>query len=305
MLTVNFPFLFFPTTIAFLDDDKEYLNALHNIFKTQFSTQTFSSVKNFCDYVDEEDLLFEKLLSVVIHDDIAHSKSDLTYSFFRDHPEKTNLLSVLIIDYDMPYMNGIDVCKKYQDKTFKKILLTGQANEDDAIRAFNEGLIDGYINKGDVDLSEKLLSLIKETQNKFFSDVSKYFYSDFSSEESEIFKMDSVKSAIQEFVYHNHITEYYYIKLANSFVLRDEKQNLWKLVFLTPYLVNGFTEIIREVNGPKELVDKIYEYEEFPMFPNIDGFYEERFEEGWEEFLCKVQPLKTSKGQVYICSNKN
>ena len=136
MLTVNFPFLFFPTTIAFLDDDKEYLNALHNIFKTQFSTQTFSSVKNFCDYVDEEDLLFEKLLSVVIHDDIAHSKSDLTYSFFRDHPEKTNLLSVLIIDYDMPYMNGIDVCKKYQDKTFKKILLTGQANEDDAIRAF-------------------------------------------------------------------------------------------------------------------------------------------------------------------------
>ena len=50
--------------------------------------------------------------------------------------------SVLVVDYSMPQMNGLEFCQAVRDLPCKKILFTGAADEKVAVTAFNRGLID-------------------------------------------------------------------------------------------------------------------------------------------------------------------
>jgi CheY-like chemotaxis protein len=65
------------------------------------------------------------------------------------NPRRYEEISTVIVDYDMPSMKGLEFCEKLQNPYIRKILYTGVAGEGLAIEAFNKGLIDGYIRKGD------------------------------------------------------------------------------------------------------------------------------------------------------------
>ena len=49
--------------------------------------------------------------------------------------------TVVVVDYSMPNMNGLEVCKALEDLPLKFIMLTGKAEPETAIEAFNDGLI--------------------------------------------------------------------------------------------------------------------------------------------------------------------
>ncbi|MGE5153110.1 MAG: response regulator, partial [Bdellovibrio bacteriovorus] len=57
------------------------------------------------------------------------------------------LVSVLVADYQMPEMTGLDLFRALTHLPCKRVLLTGQADEAVAVQAFNEGLIDLYLPK--------------------------------------------------------------------------------------------------------------------------------------------------------------
>jgi CheY-like chemotaxis protein len=56
-------------------------------------------------------------------------------------PSRFNNIAVLVVDYSMPTINGIEFCKQLGDKHVYKILLTAEADSDIAINAFNDGII--------------------------------------------------------------------------------------------------------------------------------------------------------------------
>lgn len=58
-------------------------------------------------------------------------------------------LSVVVCDYAMPGINGIEVLEKVDDPSVAKILLTGVADEQVALDAFNSGVIDRFVMKND------------------------------------------------------------------------------------------------------------------------------------------------------------
>jgi DNA-binding NtrC family response regulator len=49
----------------------------------------------------------------------------------------------------MPVMNGLDLLRQIVQPRFMRVLLTGQATTDEAVEAFNDGLIDMYLQKRD------------------------------------------------------------------------------------------------------------------------------------------------------------
>ena len=57
------------------------------------------------------------------------------------------LVTVLVADYQMPGMTGLELFRALGDLPCRRILLTGQADESLAVQAFNEGLIDLYLPK--------------------------------------------------------------------------------------------------------------------------------------------------------------
>jgi CheY-like chemotaxis protein/catechol 2,3-dioxygenase-like lactoylglutathione lyase family enzyme len=74
------------------------------------------------------------------------------------------LVSVLVADYQMPEMTGLELFHALGDLPCKRILLTGQADESLAVQAFNEGLIDLYLPKLHPRLDQELNRAIERFQ---------------------------------------------------------------------------------------------------------------------------------------------
>src|SRR4051812_28713831 len=71
-------------------------------------------------------------------------------------PQRFMTPSVVVVDYSMPQMNGVDFCQALSGLSCKKILFTGAADEKIAVDAFNRGLIHRYIRKNDDNALDKL-----------------------------------------------------------------------------------------------------------------------------------------------------
>ena len=88
---------------------------------------------------------------------------------------KFNQVSVVVIDYEMPGINGIELCKLIKDTTIKKIILTSRATERIAIDAFNNQTIDAFIFKEEIEKS--LIPTIQKLQYNYFADISSHIRS--------------------------------------------------------------------------------------------------------------------------------
>jgi CheY-like chemotaxis protein len=98
-------------------------------------------------------------------------------------------VSVVVVDYDMPEIDGLEFCRNLKNKAVKKILLTGKADEQTAVRAFNEKTIDRFIRKQDDDVMARLNRAIAELQREHFEQV-EHMLADALSVGSHLFLRD-------------------------------------------------------------------------------------------------------------------
>lgn len=91
-------------------------------------------------------------------------------------------ISVLLIDYHMPDIQGINFLGKIQHLPIKSALITGEINYQIGIDAFNSGLVDAYLRKDDPDFSNKIQNIVRDLEWKYFTDMSNVIttLSDFS-----------------------------------------------------------------------------------------------------------------------------
>jgi hypothetical protein len=75
---------------------------------------------------------------------------------------------VVIADYAMPAMSGVELCSEIVDPLIRKILVTGVGDQRTTIKALNDGEIDRYLVKGDRRMFPKLISYIRELQQEYF-----------------------------------------------------------------------------------------------------------------------------------------
>lgn len=72
----------------------------------------------------------------------------------------------MVVDYSMPEVDGIQFLTSIRNANCMKILLTGIADEREAVAAFNAGLIDCYLKKTDVEMARKLASALDDAKRK-------------------------------------------------------------------------------------------------------------------------------------------
>ncbi|HIE72601.1 MAG TPA: response regulator, partial [Planctomycetes bacterium] len=89
-----------------------------------------------------------------------------------DDEARHQRVSVAVVDYDMPKMTGVEFCRAISGLPVKRILLTGKAGLETAISAFNEGVIDCFLQKQDANVSAALRREIKRLQHQYFEEIS-------------------------------------------------------------------------------------------------------------------------------------
>ncbi len=197
------PIAFFTTKILIIDDNKVFAETLsleleNNNIVNNFYLNPNCALDNIINNID----LFKNFKSELNnqHNNILNNQEfslkNLVDSKYHD------LFSVLIIDYDMPNINGIELCEKISALNIpvQKILLTGHEDKNIAIEAFNKNLINNYILKNTDNLITELLKIINNLQLNFFNKLLNPIYSAVNNLTNNLLENNNYKNLIKNYI---------------------------------------------------------------------------------------------------------
>lgn len=228
MKNTGIPCCYYPTTVMLIDDDAKYLRVLEDCMEGPYKsfTRPYEAVK-FLSQANFSSL--EKLCAKdrgVSDHDTNMIQVDLTkVSDCLYNPKRFEEVSVVVVDYQMPGINGVEFCKNIRSSHFKIIMLTGEATLDLAVEAFNDSIIDKFIQKSAPDLDDALPKAIAEMQFKHFQDSSAYVINSFMNSDDALphfLQNEDFVIFFKSVLRKNQVVEYYILNYYGDFIMLTE-----------------------------------------------------------------------------------
>ncbi len=249
MYNNSIPLYFFPTSTAFLDDDPHFLENIKFQLKNPECIKIFNSYKKFEEYyqkhsskidaqcVELEDGYDDDSISVNVRLEKIKDVSKIK--------DKSNLLTGVVIDYNMPLLNGLEVIKLLPSSIYK-ILLTGVADESIAIEAFNNRLINQFIKKQNNNIINQLNDQIKIVHEHYFLNESNKITSLIGEEfvRYSLINDEVYKQLWNSLVKKHDFIEGYIIDLSGSYLFYDRFGNNYCFVVQTEEQAEANIDII-------------------------------------------------------------
>lgn len=224
------PLFYFPPTICWIDDDQLFLDAANNLFKEDYNCLTFVNPEKAIEFLTAYQSPYSKINFIReftesdIYDTHNHLPVDINISEITKLANTISIqneLAILIIDNNMPYMNGIEICRKVKTASYKKILLTGQTSPIEVIDAFNNGIIDKFIGK-DQHVSEKLQNSIFELSYQYFYEKTKHLLSHIEASRPSPLSDEVFIDFFYRWCESNQCKEFYLINRHGSFLVKNK-----------------------------------------------------------------------------------
>ncbi len=173
MLKQQTSLFYYPTSVMLVDDNERYLHSLQLRLRQDAHYILDANPQDALTRVDQyrvSSQLIETCLKVSMEDALDDTYrldlSSLHHCIYQ--PNRLLEVSVLVIDYAMPQMNGLQFCQQLSGSPVKKIMLTWMADADLAVAAFNDGLIDLFLMKDREDSFEQLDRAILKLQHEYW-----------------------------------------------------------------------------------------------------------------------------------------
>jgi CheY-like chemotaxis protein len=266
---------YYPTTVVLVDDQKSFLNEFKHRLDKSLAYQLYDNPKKLLEDFSRYHPDYFINRSTIIPDEDNRLDDRIVYDVdLRQihkeiyNPKRFEQVSVLIADYAMPGINGLECCKNIQNKYIKKILLTGEADNDLAVKAFNEGVINKFIPKNTPDLARLINQSIFELQMQYFSDLSEsLFYSALAHGKIPNYLNDKdfmtlFNQKCEEF----KIVEYYLLDSQGSFLMLDEDANPYWLIVKSEQEMENLYQFAALEQAPVAVVDALKHREKIPYF---------------------------------------
>lgn len=162
---MNYPLFHRPGTIVFLDDDPDYLEMLALVLPRHWHVKLFLRPAECINYLQQEPPFWEadawNQQQLIDQWRAGKPLIPQILGYWSKYTERYALARVCVVDYSMPAMDGLQALAELVDWPGSRVLLTGQADEQIAVRAFNRGLIDQFIPKQIPDISRKLIDAVE------------------------------------------------------------------------------------------------------------------------------------------------
>lgn len=300
-----------PTSILVLDDDTLFLESLDFQFGDELSCQTFTRPdaalehlqsqasqhpdfgRYFKDCTDmdlgSEERLGDRLLRLQL--------SELR-TMIEDRARHQRV-SVAIVDFDMPKMTGVEFCRAIRDLPVKTILLTGKAGLETAIAAFNEGVIDCFLQKQDANVSVALRREIKRLQAEYFAEISDPIKCALALKKPSFFSDPDFVRLFREVAERNKIVEHYVSAAPPGIMMRDAEGNESFLLISDLDTAKNRCEAAENQSAPPDMVQMLRTGQAQSWFPTREGFYHPDFETDWGRYIWPAQLLPGSGAWSY------
>ena len=168
---MSFPLYRRPGAVVFLDDDLDYLEMLAEVMPVEWYVHLMLRPVACIDMLLDEtaprelDMWRQQEIINGWRDGTALIPQILKY-WREDGMARFTLTQVCVVDYSMPTMSGLRVLGELTAWLGSRILLTGRADEQLAVSAFNQGLIQQFIPKQSIDIRQRLTEAIQGLLHK-------------------------------------------------------------------------------------------------------------------------------------------
>jgi CheY-like chemotaxis protein len=297
----------FPTTVIFVDDSAAFLANLSLQLDSGLAFRMFESPAGALAALNGSDAIAPPVENFFSphrdHDTDHHRQHVVRVSLDLIHREVHNekrfdQVSVAVVDFDMPEMNGLEFCRTIKNQTIRKILLTGKADERIAVQAFNEGIIDRFILKQEPDVITVLNRAIHETQQLYFSQIARML-SDVLSVGSHSFLSDPLFAELfREIQEERRIVEHYLACAPEGLLLLDSVGTSYLLIVRTEEQLQSDYEIAFDQNAPEELLAVMRRRDMLPYFWKTQGNYSPAYQD-WRACLHKATEFKGKDWYLY------
>lgn len=297
------PVCFHPTTIMCVDDDPKIHEFITpNVINTN-ATKIFNNAEKALAYINNEyksDSFLKRCISLT--DTEVRGQRVAQLNIENIHKEIYSLqrfkqISVLILDYAMAEMHGIEFAKQLKSKDIKIIMLTGEVDYQIALEAFNEQLIHKFIKKNDANLFQILIGAIEELQKDYFIEHSNPAINILTGNDNpnaEIFfdhhYADLVKATIKQ----NKIYEYYLIDAYGSYLMLDRRAHPSWLLLRSTQDFDLMLDYALQNKAPETVITALKNREKM-LFLGA----KENSKLDWDKLLHPVQALDDNKKYFY------
>jgi CheY-like chemotaxis protein len=164
--TMSFALYRRPGGVVFLDDDLDYLEMLAEVMPLDWYVRLFLRPVACIDLLLQElprweaDAWAQQEIINRWREGTSLIPQILQY-WREDGTARFELTRVCVVDYSMPAMSGLRVLSELTNWSGSRILLTGRADEQLAVSAFNRGLIDQFIPKQSPEIRLRLTDAIQ------------------------------------------------------------------------------------------------------------------------------------------------
>lgn len=305
-MNYQIPVCCFPGTVLLIDDNRKYLSRLVLELETnQFSPKLFDNPQQALQFA--QNYQFDPFISRCLHQEeetsIDHRNIDVDIRSIvkeAENPQRFQQVTVMVTDYAMPQLNGLDLCRQLKGYPFKKLLLTGEADENKAVSAFNEGIIDKFIRKDDPHFSETFNAAIEQLQKKYFLELSQFVLESLTKGPKSLavkWLADPVFIGFfDQLRKKKNITEYYLTDAEGSFLCLDGRgRPSWFVIKSDQELENLYKHAEIE-EAPADVIKALKDRKSLPYFYTDEDLQTSPLE--WGKYMHAAKELK-GKDDVY------
>lgn len=301
--------MYYPTTVIVVDDNPTVLKSVQLKIGKIVPCKAFLIPEEALEYleknIDQNDAL-SGIVNIDTGSDSYRYDSEhlpLQYNITKIYTHSYNKdrfsdISVVIVDYAMPSMNGEEFCRKVRQikgNTVKIIMLTGEADDPKGIQLFNSGVIDRFFRKTQEGVEEDLKNCVFAMQDRFFKDITFPIVRGVALEQDSCLGDPVFINFFNKVCRDLSATSYYLIEISGSFILFD---NAGKPTWLIIKTLRELEEIAQQIEPhiSEELIGSIYKGEVVSYFGSAETECYSN-EEKLRKSLHKAQKLNGK--QVY------
>ncbi len=294
------PPFFFPTTVVFVDDSRDFLANLSLQLDSRLAFRLFESPVDALVAINGSpapESIIERYFSPYRHrDELSQYQHVINLDLDKIHREVYNecrfqQVSVVVVDYDMPELNGLEFCASIRDRTIKKVLLTGKADERIAVKAFNEGIIDRFIMKQDFDAAEQLNTAVAELKQAYFLQMEAMLTDALAVGSHRFLRDPEFTRRFEELTTRLDIVEHYLYTNPEGILMLDSAATPYLLVVQTEEHLFTQYEIAYDQGAPDELLAALRSNQFVPYFWKSGGTYSEDCGD-WADCIYPAEEFK-------------
>lgn len=179
-------------------------------------------------------------------------------------------ISVVLVDYAMPEIDGLSFCRQLKRAGKRVILLTGEAGHELAVEAFNEKLIDQFILKGAANCSLVLEKAIEDQQRAYFLEASKIILRSLpvqSAIVTQLLMEPAFVKLFDDLCREHQFVEYYLIDDEGGFLFLDGEGSPSILVLKNAENLDDYYDIAINAEGVEEsILSALRNHTHVPLF---------------------------------------